>query len=153
TPAPGRRRCLQAALASRRFFAHNRVRGPSTGEAPVAKKASARDKAAKTEGPGSSPAVPWSVIYFLLAAAAVFTVLVGIYLQSLVVGGFLVVIALAAYFFYKIARQMRLDAIERDHYVSRLRLAEARTRQILDTAGDGILTVDELGTIKSFNRA
>jgi PAS domain S-box-containing protein len=119
----------------------------------VAKKASARDKAGSSAWSGNTPAVPWYALYLVLAAAVGFTVLVGVYLQSLLVGGFLVVVALIAFFFHRVARQMRLDAIEREHYVSRLRLAEARTRQILDTAGDGILTVDELGTIKSFNRA
>jgi PAS domain S-box-containing protein len=110
-------------------------------------------KKAKPEGPDRSPAFLWPILYLLLAAGVVYTVLVGVYLQSLLVGGFLIVLGLVGYLFYQLARQSQLDTIERDHFVSRLRLAEARTRQILDTAGDGILTVDELGTIKSFNRA
>jgi two-component system sensor histidine kinase UhpB len=117
------------------------------------KKASARGKAAKSERSGKSPAVPWRVIYLLLAAFAAFSVVVGIYLNVPAGCGLLLMVALAAYYVHRIARQMERDAAERELYVTRLRYAEARTRQILDTAGDGILTVDELGTIKSFNRA
>jgi PAS domain S-box-containing protein len=119
----------------------------------VAKKASARGKAAKSKRSGDSPAVPWRVIYFLLAVFAVFSVFISIYLNTLSGGALLIMILLATYYVHKIAQRMERDAKERELYVTRLRYAEARTRQILDTAGDGILTVDELGTIKSFNRA
>jgi PAS domain S-box-containing protein len=119
----------------------------------VAKKASAREKAAKTERSGSAPSIPWSLIYLVLAAFAVLSGILSYYLGSPVVCSFLLLILFVAYYFYQVARQMKLDAIEREHYVFRLRYAEARTRQILDTVADGVLIVDELQTIKSFNRA
>ena len=34
-----------------------------------------------------------------------------------------------------------------------LRASEARTRSIVETAGDGIITLDERGVIETFNRA
>lgn len=38
-------------------------------------------------------------------------------------------------------------------FIRRLEESEARTRAIVSTAGDGIITIDQQGTINSFNRA
>jgi PAS domain S-box-containing protein len=54
---------------------------------------------------------------------------------------------------HKIAQQMQSDADERERHVNALRAAEMRTRSILDTAADGIITFDMDGRIESFNRA
>jgi PAS domain S-box-containing protein len=54
---------------------------------------------------------------------------------------------------HKIAQQMQSDADERERHVNALRAAEMRTRSILDTAADGIITFDVEGRIESFNRA
>ena len=40
-----------------------------------------------------------------------------------------------------------------DRLIKRLEGSEARTRAILNTAADGVITIDEQGTIESFNRA
>jgi PAS domain S-box-containing protein len=97
--------------------------------------------------------INWRLIYVLLAAFALFTVSVSLYLNYLVGGGILLMVLVAAYYGRQIARRMARDARQRDHSVAWLRYAEARTRKILDTAGDGIITVDGKGIVKSFNRA
>ena len=59
----------------------------------------------------------------------------------------------ATFYGHKIAQQMQSDADERERHVNALRAAEMRTRSILDTAADGIITFDAEGRIESFNRA
>jgi PAS domain S-box-containing protein len=59
----------------------------------------------------------------------------------------------ATYYGHKIAQQMEADAGEREHHLNALQEAEARTRSILDTAADGIVSFDGQGQIASFNKA
>ena len=59
----------------------------------------------------------------------------------------------ATYYGHKVAQQMQADANERERHFNALREAEARTRNILDTAADGIVSFDQQGRIESFNRA
>ncbi len=54
---------------------------------------------------------------------------------------------------HKIARQMQADTEEKQRHLDALAEAEARTRSILDTAADGIVSFDEQGRIESFNHA
>jgi PAS domain S-box-containing protein len=89
----------------------------------------------------------------LLAAFSLVSLAAGLYLHYLVGLGLLVLILLGAWFGVVLARQMKRAARDRARQVARLRYAEARTRNVLATAGDGIITVDEAGIIKSFNRA
>jgi PAS domain S-box-containing protein len=93
------------------------------------------------------------LIAALLLALALYTLVVSWLLHYLVALGFLVLALLAANYGVWVARQMKRHAQERARYVARLRYASARTRSILDTAADGILTVDEVRIIQSFNRA
>jgi PAS domain S-box-containing protein len=93
------------------------------------------------------------LIAALLVAFGLYTLVVSLWLHYLVAAGFLVLVLLGANYGVWVARQMRRHAQERARYVARLRYASARTRSILDTAADGILTVDEVGIIQSFNRA
>ena len=53
----------------------------------------------------------------------------------------------------QIARQMRTAIAAQEESARSLRDLEARTRSILDTAGDGIITYDEGGRIRGFNKA
>ena len=59
----------------------------------------------------------------------------------------------ATYYGHKIAQQMQSDADERGRHFNALQEAEARTRSILDTAADGIVSFDEQGRIEVFNKA
>jgi PAS domain S-box-containing protein len=59
----------------------------------------------------------------------------------------------ATYYGHKIAQQMQSDADERERHFNALQEAEARTRSILDTAADGIVSFDQQGRIESFNKA
>jgi PAS domain S-box-containing protein len=53
----------------------------------------------------------------------------------------------------KIAQQMQSDADERERHFNALRAAELRTRSILDTAAEGIVSFDRQGQIEGLNRA
>jgi PAS domain S-box-containing protein len=59
----------------------------------------------------------------------------------------------ATYYGHKIAGKMESDAIERERHFHALQAAEERTRTILDTAAEGIVSFDEYGLIQVFNRA
>jgi PAS domain S-box-containing protein len=54
---------------------------------------------------------------------------------------------------YKLATQEAAHERELQRHIASLRDAEARTRSILDTAADGIVTFDEQGAIESVNHA
>jgi PAS domain S-box-containing protein len=71
-----------------------------------------------------------------------------------VIGLSIVLMVLGATLYgHKVARQMQADAEERERHFHALREAEERTRSILDTAADGIVTFDAQGRIASFNKA
>jgi PAS domain S-box-containing protein len=59
----------------------------------------------------------------------------------------------ATYYGHKIAQQMQSDADERERHFNALQAAEMRTRSILDTAAEGIVSFDRQGRIESFNTA
>jgi PAS domain S-box-containing protein len=71
--------------------------------------------------------------------------LVGV-LVALMVGG-------ATAYGTKLARRESAHERQTQRHIEGLRDAEARTRSILDTAADGIVTVDEHGVVESANRA
>jgi len=71
-----------------------------------------------------------------------------------VIGLSIVLMVLGATLYgHKIAQQMQSDADDRERHYNALQEAEARTRSILDTAADGIVTFDMHGRIESFNKA
>jgi len=71
-----------------------------------------------------------------------------------VIGLSIILMVLGATFYgHKVAQQMQADADERERHVNALQEAEARTRSILDTAAEGIITFDQQGRIESFNKA
>ena len=81
------------------------------------------------------------------AAAALqrYEYLIGVSIVLMVMG--------ATFYGHKIAQQMQSDANERERNFNALREAAARTRSILDTAAEGIVTFDRHGQIESFNKA
>lgn len=62
-------------------------------------------------------------------------------------------IAAAGTLAFQIARRMRAEVEYKERYASHLRDVEALTRTILEKAGDGIITYEAGGVIRSFNRA
>lgn len=52
-----------------------------------------------------------------------------------------------------LARRMVREVREKERYHDNLRDAEARTRAIIDTAADGIITINDRGIIQTFNPA
>ncbi len=50
-----------------------------------------------------------------------------------------------------LARRMAYEVREKERYLTGLRDAEARTRAIIDTAADGIVTINDQGLIQAFN--
>jgi PAS domain S-box-containing protein len=62
-------------------------------------------------------------------------------------------VAGATFYGHKLAQQMQSDANERERHFNALQAAEMRTRSILDTAAEGIVSFDQHGRIESFNRA
>jgi PAS domain S-box-containing protein len=71
--------------------------------------------------------------------------------EYLIAVGILLMISAATVYGHKLAKRVETEARERERYVEELRDAEARTRSIVDTAADGILTFDEHGLIESAN--
>jgi len=70
------------------------------------------------------------------------------------IGLSIVLMVLGATFYgHKVARQMQSDAEERERHFDALQAAEMRTRSILDTAAEGIVSFDAQGRIESFNTA
>src|SRR3954470_6486346 len=70
------------------------------------------------------------------------------------IGLSIVLMVLGATFYgHKIARQMQFDADERERNYTAVRAAETRTRSILETAAEGIVSFDDEGRIEVFNRA
>jgi diguanylate cyclase (GGDEF)-like protein/PAS domain S-box-containing protein len=63
----------------------------------------------------------------------------------------LLMVSGATIYGHKIAKKMELDAQEKERSIKDLQAAEARTRSILDTARDGIVTFDKHGIIESLN--
>jgi PAS domain S-box-containing protein len=101
----------------------------------------------------SAPHINYWLIYSLLAIYALSTVAIALYLHVLVGAGVLLILALTAFYAGEIPRKMELDARDKNRSIRRLRYMEARTRSILDAAPDGILTLDDMGIITSFNLA
>src|SRR5947209_18755044 len=71
--------------------------------------------------------------------------------EYLIAGFILLMISAATMYGHKIARRVDADARERERYIEELRDAEARTRSIVDTAADGIITFDADGMIEAAN--
>jgi PAS domain S-box-containing protein len=71
--------------------------------------------------------------------------------EYLIAAAILLMISAATVYGHKLAKRVDTDARERERYVAELRDAEARTRSIVDTAADGIVTFDEKGVIESAN--
>jgi PAS domain S-box-containing protein len=65
----------------------------------------------------------------------------------------ILMVAGATFYGHKLAQQMQSDAEERERHFNALQAAEVRTRSILDTAAEGIVSFDEQGRIESFNAA
>lgn len=70
------------------------------------------------------------------------------------VGLFIVLMVVAITLYgHMLARKMQADQLEREAFLSRLQEAESRTRSILSSAVEGIITSDERGVIESVNPA
>ena len=73
--------------------------------------------------------------------------------EYVIAGLILLMVSAAALYGHKIAKQMESDAREKERYTESLQNAEALTRNILETAADGIITFDEHGIIESLNNS
>jgi PAS domain S-box-containing protein len=106
--------------------------------------------------PSPAPAIPRTprrLLYALGGGFALFTVAVGFFIHPAFGAAVLGLTLTAVYAAVRLDRRLLRDARRLQSYALRLRQAEEHTRTILDTAGDGILTVDEHGTVHAFNRA
>jgi PAS domain S-box-containing protein len=59
----------------------------------------------------------------------------------------------ATYYGHRVARQLQADTAERERHFNDLHAAETRTRAIIETAAEGIISFDRQGRIVSFNNA
>jgi polar amino acid transport system substrate-binding protein len=74
-------------------------------------------------------------------------------LEYVVASLILLMVGAATIYGYRLARRLELDELEKHQMITDLERAESRTRAILDTAVDGIVTIDDNGIINSANRA
>ncbi len=73
--------------------------------------------------------------------------------QSLIGALFVLLVAAVALYGYRTSKQAAAAELEGQRYLSALEESEARTRAIVETATDAIVSIDERGLIKSFNAA
>ena len=71
--------------------------------------------------------------------------------EYVLAGFILLMITAATLYGHNLARRAQAEARERERALAELRDAEARTRTIVGTAADGIVTFDERGLIESTN--
>jgi PAS domain S-box-containing protein len=114
----------------------------------------ARLPAARKRSPATAPpATRHRGLYALGSGFALFTVAVSFWVHPAFGAAVLGLTLTAGYAAVRLTRRLLRDAELLEAYAEQLRQAEEDTHTILDTAGDGILTIDENGTVHTFNRA
>src|SRR5262249_39421647 len=112
-----------------------------------------KPRAVRKPSGGRSLRLQGILVFCLLAGFASFNVAFGLILDVWFGLSLLLMVLLIGLLGSRIYRRLRQVMRQRGRFVRRLRFAEARKRSILDSAGDGIITVDEHGVVRSFNRA